>query len=81
MEERTNNPAARLYRSMYLIRRVEEEIIRLYPSDKIKRPVHLSIGQEAVSAAVCDPLEPRDYVSAPIVVMPSTWPRAATSRA
>ena len=62
MEERLNNPAARLYRSMYLIRRVEEEIIRLYPTDKIKSPVHLSIGQEAVSAAVCDHLEKRDYV-------------------
>jgi len=62
MEERTNNPAARLYRSMYLIRRVEEEIIRLYPTDKIKSPVHLSIGQEAVSAAICDHLDDRDYV-------------------
>jgi TPP-dependent pyruvate/acetoin dehydrogenase alpha subunit len=62
MEERLNNPAARLYRSMYLIRRVEEEIIRLYPTDKIKSPVHLSIGQEAVSAAVCDHLDKRDYV-------------------
>ena len=62
MEERINNPAARLYRSMYLIRRVEEEIIRLYPTDKIKSPVHLSIGQEAVSAAVCDQLDKRDYV-------------------
>ena len=54
MDERSNSPAARLYRSMYLIRRVEEEIIRLYPTDKIKSPVHLSIGQEAVSAAVCE---------------------------
>ena len=62
MEERTNNPAARLYRSMYLIRRVEEEIIRLYPTDKIKSPVHLSIGQEAVSAAVCDHLDKSDVV-------------------
>ena len=62
MEERTNNPAARLYRSMYLIRRVEEEIIRLYPTDKIKSPVHLSIGQEAVSAAVCDHLETTDII-------------------
>jgi len=62
MEERINNPAARLYRSMYLIRRVEEEIVRLYPTDKIKSPVHLSIGQEAVSAAVCDHLDRRDYV-------------------
>ena len=62
MEERSNSPAARLYRSMYLIRRVEEEIIRLYPTDKIKSPVHLSIGQEAVSAAVCDHLEKSDVV-------------------
>lgn len=62
MDERSNNPAARLYRSMYLIRRVEEEIIRLYPSDKIKSPVHLSIGQEAVSAGVCDHLAREDYV-------------------
>ena len=62
MEERSNSPAARLYRSMYLIRRVEEEIIRLYPTDKIKSPVHLSIGQEAVSAAVCDHLEATDIL-------------------
>ena len=62
MEERTNSPAARLYRSMFLIRRVEEEIIRLYPSDKIKSPVHLSIGQEAVAAAVCDHLDRNDVL-------------------
>ena len=62
MEERSNSPEARLYRSMYLIRRVEEEIIRLYPTDKIKSPVHLSIGQEAVSAAVCDHLEKSDVL-------------------
>jgi TPP-dependent pyruvate/acetoin dehydrogenase alpha subunit len=47
---------------MYLIRRIEEEIIRLYPTDKIKSPVHLSIGQEAVSAAVCDHLDKSDVV-------------------
>lgn len=62
MAERSNSPAARLYRSMYLIRRVEEEIIRLYPTDKIKSPVHLSIGQEAVAAAVCDHLNKSDVV-------------------
>jgi len=47
---------------MYLIRRVEEEVIRLYPTDKIKSPVHLSIGQEAVAAAVCDHLDKTDVV-------------------
>ena len=53
---------ARLYRSLYRIRRVEEEIARVYASDKIKSPVHLSIGQEAVSVGVCDALRPDDVV-------------------
>ena len=52
----------RLYRSLFRIRRVEEEIARAYPTDKIKSPVHLSIGQEAVSVGICDALEPRDVV-------------------
>jgi TPP-dependent pyruvate/acetoin dehydrogenase alpha subunit len=51
-----------LYRSLYRIRRVEEEIARVYPSDRIKSPVHLSIGQEAVSVGVCAALEPGDVV-------------------
>ena len=52
----------RFYRSLYRIRRVEEEIARIYPSDKIKSPVHLSIGQEAVSVGVCEALRPKDVV-------------------
>jgi TPP-dependent pyruvate/acetoin dehydrogenase alpha subunit len=52
----------RLYRSMYLIRRVEEEIARIYPTDKIKSPVHLSIGQEAVSVGICEALRDGDVV-------------------
>jgi TPP-dependent pyruvate/acetoin dehydrogenase alpha subunit len=52
----------RLYRSLYRIRRVEEEIARVYPTDKIKSPVHLSIGQESVSVGVCEALRPRDIV-------------------
>src|SRR5262245_10762295 len=51
-----------LYRSLYRIRRVEEEIARVYPTDKIKSPVHLSIGQEAVSVGICAALEPSDVV-------------------
>lgn len=53
----------RIYRSLRLIRRAEEEIARIYPTDKIKSPVHLSIGQEAVSVGVCDVLRPDDVVS------------------
>ncbi len=52
----------RLYRQLRRIRRVEEEIIRVYPTDKIKSPVHLSIGQEAVAVGVCDHLRPSDIL-------------------
>lgn len=52
----------KLYEATRLIRRVEEEIARLYPSDVIKSPIHLSIGQEAVSVAVCDVLSADDTV-------------------
>jgi len=50
----------RMYRSLYLIRRVEEEVARIYPTDKVKSPIHLSIGQEAVSVGVCEALRPED---------------------
>ena len=53
---------ARLYRALYRVRRVEEEVARVYPTDKIKSPVHLSIGQEAVSVGVCAALRPADVV-------------------
>lgn len=52
----------RFYRSLYRIRRVEEEIAKVYPTDKIKSPIHLSIGQEAVSVGVCEALDPCDIV-------------------
>ena len=53
----------RVYRSLRRIRRVEEEVARIYPSDKIKSPVHLSIGQEAVSVGICDVLQADDVVA------------------
>jgi TPP-dependent pyruvate/acetoin dehydrogenase alpha subunit len=52
----------KFYRSLYRIRRVEEEIARIYPTDKIKSPIHLSIGQEAVSVGVCEALRRDDIV-------------------
>ncbi len=51
-----------LFRQALLIRRVEEKIIELYPSDLIQSPVHLSIGQEAVSVGLCATLRPGDLV-------------------
>ncbi len=52
----------KFYRSLYRIRRVEEEVARVYPSDKVKSPVHLSIGQESVAVGVCEALRPDDVV-------------------
>ncbi len=52
----------KMYRYMYLIRRTEEKIAELYPTDKIKSPVHLSIGQEAVAVGVCVALNNDDVV-------------------
>ena len=51
-----------IYAKLLLIRKVEELIVDLYPTDKIKSPVHLSIGQEAVSVGACLALEPSDIV-------------------
>lgn len=53
----------RIYHSLRRIRRVEEEVARVYPTDKIKSPVHLSIGQEAASVGVIDVLGKDDVVS------------------
>jgi TPP-dependent pyruvate/acetoin dehydrogenase alpha subunit len=52
----------RFYKALYRIRRVEEEVAAVYPTDKIKSPVHLSIGQEAVSVGICEALRPADVV-------------------
>lgn len=54
---------SRLLHCMQLIRRVEEHICEVYPTDAVKSPVHLSIGQESVAAGLCDPLQADDLVS------------------
>ena len=54
---------SQLYASVLKIRRAERAIAPIYPSDKIKSPVHLSIGQEAVAVGVIDLLCPDDVVA------------------
>jgi pyruvate dehydrogenase E1 component alpha subunit len=51
-----------LYTTMKRIRRAEETIVRLYPEEEIRCPTHLSIGQEAVAAGVCQALRVADTV-------------------
>ena len=55
------------YESMFFkalrIRRIEERIIEMYPTDLIQSPVHLSIGQEAVAVGVTSGLKDDDLFS------------------
>ena len=48
---------------MLLIRRVQETIERRYLEDHMRSPVHLCIGQEAISAGFCHALHRDDYIS------------------
>jgi len=58
-----NTHIERLFRTLLLIRRTEERIAAIYPTDCIKSPVHLSIGQEAVAVGVCDVLQASDVAA------------------
>ena len=49
-----------LLRRMRLIRQTSERIAALYPSNVMETPVHLCIGQEAVSVGVCRHLRDAD---------------------
>ena len=53
---------AKLYRAIKRIRRAEEVIAKIYPTDKIKSPVHLGIGHEAIQVGVCENLRKEDVV-------------------
>ena len=53
--------ALKLFREMLCIRAVEEEIAAKYSEQKMRCPTHLSIGQEAVPAAVSQVLRCSDY--------------------
>ena len=50
------------YYLFLLIRKSEEKIIELYETDKIKSPVHLSIGQEAIAVGVGIALNKEDII-------------------
>lgn len=56
------SPATALFRDMLRIRMVEEEIAKRYREEKMRCPVHLSIGQEAVPVGVSAVLRRSDQV-------------------
>ena len=41
-----------LYKNIYLIRHAEEVIIKTYPTDEMKTPMHMSMGEEAIVCGV-----------------------------
>ncbi len=67
MREETISPPTKdqllaLYRTMLLIRRTEEQLIRFYAAGKIYGGVHTYIGEEAVASGVCAHLRADDTV-------------------
>ncbi len=45
-----------LYKKLYLIRCAEKAIIENYPTDAMKTPMHMSMGEEAIVVGVCQGL-------------------------
>lgn len=51
-----------LYKKLYLIRRAEEKIRELYSEDEMKTPMHMSMGEEAIVAGVCEAAGPKSQM-------------------
>lgn len=51
-----------LFEKVYKIRKIETQISNSYREQEMRCPVHLSIGQEAVAAGVCQSLKKHDKV-------------------
>src|SRR5579871_369575 len=51
-----------LYKKMYLMRAAEDAIIKYYPENEMKSPMHMSYGQEAPAAGVCQVLTDQDIL-------------------
>lgn len=58
------NLSLELYKKLFLVRRAEEYIVKHYPENEMKCPMHMSMGQEAISVGVCHALNPEDQVVA-----------------
>lgn len=52
-----------MYREMLRIRMVQERIEAEYLEDRMRTPVHLCIGQEAIAVGVCAALRKDDYIN------------------
>ncbi len=57
-----NNTAKQLLFKMYRIREVELKIAEMYSEQDMRCPIHLSVGQEAVAAGICQLLSKEDSI-------------------
>ena len=57
-----SNLILNLFEKIYKIIKVETKISNKYKHQKMRCPVHLSIGQEAVAAGVCQSLNKDDKI-------------------
>ena len=51
-----------LYKKILRIRLIEEEIAKKYSDQKMRCPVHLSIGQESIPVSICSNLKKTDII-------------------
>jgi len=49
-----------LYKRLYLIRKSEDKIKEHYMEDEMKTPMHMSAGEEAITAGICQALKKDD---------------------
>ena len=49
--------AVQLFKSLFLARRSEEYIVKHYPENQMRTPMHMSMGQEFVPVGVCAALD------------------------
>jgi pyruvate dehydrogenase E1 component alpha subunit len=62
LEKYNHKELLTFYRSLLLIRRVEEAIAERYAEQEMRCPTHLCIGQEAVAVGVCEMLQQNDGI-------------------
>ena len=57
-----NELSLELYRTLFFCRRSEELIIKYYPENEMRTPMHMSMGQEAIAVGVCAALGPEAQI-------------------
>ena len=58
----TDAQAQEMYRTMWKIRRFEQEVFEFYKNGQMAGLAHLYIGEEAVAVGACAALNERDYI-------------------